>query len=48
MLSDTDTYNRYVAMQGYDRMRFVSKALRDLVQAAAQDPAVARLLASDE
>ena len=46
MLSDQDSYNRYVAVEHYDP-RFAPEALQDQIEAAAQDPEVARLLAAE-
>ena len=46
MLSDPDSYNRYVAVNRYEP-QLVPAALQDQIQAAAQDPEVARLLAGD-
>jgi len=46
MLSDLDSYNRYVAVSRYDP-QFIPAALQDQIQAVAQDPEVARLLAGD-
>lgn len=45
MLLDTDSYNRYVAVRRYDPS-FIPEAVRDQIEAAAQDPEVARLLAA--
>ena len=47
MLLDTDSYNRYVAVQTY-YPDAVPEALQAQVNAAAQDPTVVRLLVSEE
>ncbi len=47
MLLGSDSYNRYVAVKKYDPS-FIPDAVRDQVKAAARDPEVARLLASEE
>ena len=47
MLLDTDSYNRYVAVQTY-YPDAVPEALQAQVDAAAQDPTVVRLLVSEE
>lgn len=44
MLSDPDSYNRYVAVR--EALPVGTEALQGLIQAAAQDPAVALLIAS--
>lgn len=46
MLSDVDSYNRYVAVNRYDPQS-IPAALQDQIHAAAQDLEVARLLAGD-